>query len=99
MFDIKKLKVFEFENGEKECVIAQNYDEAYNFYKGLVDDEIEMFNITEVKDWFDIKVKCEMNEKQEDGTCFKLITMLDIAKEWYRNGYTGAEVISTTVVY
>lgn len=98
MPDISKLKVFKFENSEEECVIAQDYKEAYEYYKSLVDDSIEDFNITEIVDWFNIKVKCETQEKQEDGTYFKMKTMADIASEFYSNGYTGAEVISTTVM-
>lgn len=98
-YDIGKLKVFKFENDEEECVIAQDYNEAYNYYKSLVDDDIKDFNITEIRGWFNLKVKCETHEKQEDGTYFKLRTMADIAKEWYQSGYTGAGIISTTVVY
>jgi hypothetical protein len=96
---IGKLKVFKFENGEEECVIAQDYQEAYAYYKDIVDEDIEDFNITQIKDWFNIKVKCEVHEKQEDGTYFKMRTMADIANEIYRNKYTGPEIISTTVVY
>lgn len=100
MFDVTTLKVFEFENGEKECVIAKDYQEAYDFYKNYLDDEeLEDFKITEVKDWLNIQLRCEVTEKQADGTYIKLRTMKEIAEEWYNNGYTGADVISTTVIY
>ena len=99
MVDISKLKVFKFENGEEECIIAKDYKEAYNYYKDMIGEEIEECNITEIKDWFEIKVKCEAMEKQEDGTYFKMETMAEMANEFYSNSYTGAELISTTVVY
>lgn len=101
MKNIKGLKVFKFENGEEECVIAKNYEEAYNYYKGMVGEEkMGGYEIEEVKDWYDIKVGCEMENKQEDGTYIKLVSMLEIAEEWYGSGgYTGAYLISTTVCY
>lgn len=96
--NITDFKVFKFENAEEECVIAKDYKEACDYYKSLVGDDIEDFNITEVENWYYVKIKCETSEKQEDGTYFKMRTMADVADEYYSNGYTGPQVISTTVV-
>lgn len=99
MFNITYLKVFEFENGEKECVIAKDYQEAYDYYKESVGEDIEFCNITQIENWFNIRLKCETLDKQEDGTYFKFRNMAEVAQEMYQDGYTGAEIISSTVYY
>lgn len=98
-FNVTKLKVFKFDNGEEECVISKNYQEAYDYYKGIVEDDIVNFTITEVENWHDKKVRCEESEKQLDGTYWKDYTMKELANEFYKNGYTGPNTISSTVVY
>lgn len=98
--NITELKVFQFESGAKECVIARSYDEAYNYYKEMIGEEyIKEFNIEELENWYDNKVWCEEKEIQEDGTYLKARTMVDIAKELYMSGYTGAEIVSSTEVH
>lgn len=99
MLDVSELKVFEFESGETECVIARNYEEACNFYKNYIDeDSLDWSTITEIKDWKNKIVRCETDEKQEDGTYWENKTMEELAREFYQNGYTGATIISTTVI-
>jgi hypothetical protein len=97
--DISKLKVFEFESGETDCVIAKDYQEACNYYKNyLGEDDLNWFNISEVDNWQEKIIRCEASEKQRYGTYWENRTMADITKELYSNGYTGAEIISTTYI-
>lgn len=96
MVDISKLKVFKFESGETEHVIAKDYQEAYKYYSDMMEEDLEDYYITEVIDWYYEKVRCEMNEEQEDGTYWKMRTMAEIAEDLYWNGYDSPEVICTT---
>ena len=92
---IEDLKVFEFDCGESDWVIARSEKEATDYYATIIDD-IEEYDITEIDDWHNHKIRAEEDKKQPDGTYWKTQTMLEIAKEIYVNGYTGPEIIAST---
>lgn len=88
------LKVFEFDNGEKDFIVADNLDNAIGFYVGIVgENEVKECEITEIKDWHNIGVK----EEQDEGS-FKETTFLESAKEVYINGYTNPIYIASSCV-
>ncbi|ENK0558948.1 hypothetical protein AB2T19_003800 [Clostridium botulinum] len=94
---IKYLKVFAFENGETDWIIATNLEEAKNYYARIIGfEEIRECNITELKEWNSEVMMLETTEKQCDGTYFKMDNMLNVAIEMYGSGYNGATVIATT---
>ncbi|NHI49119.1 hypothetical protein FDE94_14985 [Clostridium botulinum] len=94
---VKDLKVFAFENGETDWIIARNLEEAKNYYARIIGfEEMAECNITELKEWNSEVMMLETMEKQYDGTYFKIDNMLNVAIEMYGSGYNGATVIATT---
>lgn len=88
------LKVFVFDNGERDFIVADNIDNAIGFYIGVVgEDQVKECEITEIKDWHNIGVR----EEQDDGS-FKESTFLESAKEVYVNGYTNPIYIASSCV-
>lgn len=95
---IEVLRVFEFESGESEWVIATTKSEAKEYYASVLGGEIDEYEITELEDWHNVTVKNEVDELQPDGTYLKDQTMLEIAKEIYSKGYDEPTIIASTCV-
>lgn len=89
---IENLKLFQFENGEKDYIIADNLDNAISFYISMVgEEETKLCEVTEIKEWFNLMLK----EEQDNGT-FKNSTFLDSVKETCINGYSNPFYIAST---
>lgn len=96
---IENLKVFEFDGGEKDWIIARNKREAIQYYTNMVgEDEMGDYEISSLNNWHQSKVRYETDEKQSDGSYWGDVTMLDMAKERYANGYDEPEILVTTCV-
>ncbi|KGO12194.1 hypothetical protein NZ45_19145 [Clostridium botulinum] len=91
---VEDLKVFQFENGERDYIVADNLDNAIGFYISIVgEEETKMCEVSEIKDWFNLGLR----EEQEDGT-YKNTTFLESAKEVYINGYNNPIYIASSCV-
>lgn len=96
---IEELKVFEFDCGEREWVIARDMEEAKQYYSKIIGTEdLCGCDITELKNWHKAIVRYEVDEKQPDGSYWEDITMLDMAKGRYANGYDEPEILATTCI-
>ena len=86
------LKAFKFENGEEDCIVADNLDNAVGFYIEMVgEDEAKDCEVIEIEDWHNIRLK----EEQDDGS-FKETTFLESVKEVCVNGYSNPIYIAST---
>jgi hypothetical protein len=95
---IESLKVFEFDNGETDCVIAEDELSARDWYLRNIADDLEEYTITEIKDWHKEIVYLEEKELQADGNYRDCQTMLEVAREIYKKGYTEPTIISTSCI-
>ncbi|WP_427340931.1 hypothetical protein [Caloranaerobacter sp. DY30410] len=69
------LKCFEFDGGEQEYIIARTKEEAIEYYKGIVGDDIDEYEIREIKDWHNMKVRVELpSGKYEEMTFLEDVT-------------------------
>lgn len=94
---IEELKVFEFDCGEQEWVIAKNIEEAKQYYSEFIGaEDLDGCDITELENWHEEIIREEVDEKQPDGSYWKDITMLEMAKARYINGYDEPEILATT---
>ena len=98
--EIRELKLFAFENGETDWVIAKDLEEAKEYYATDVVgfEEIEEFTVSEVSNWHDIEMDVETDKQQGKGTYLKKEKALNVAKEMYGSGYNGATVFASTCV-
>ncbi|MBO8161373.1 MAG: hypothetical protein H0Z24_07015 [Thermosipho sp. (in: Bacteria)] len=84
------LKCFEFECGETDWVIARNKEEAVNYYKSLVGNEIEDYEVKEIENWHDLSLR------KETHCGWKDTTFLEDVKESYNPETFEPYIIATT---
>lgn len=89
---IEDLKLFKFEDREKNYILADNIDNAIGFYVEMVGKEqAKECKVIEIKDWHDMKMKYE----DESGN-MKKSTMLEAVKDSYTNCYSNPIYIAST---
>lgn len=92
---VEDLKLFEFENGEKDYIIADNLDSAIGFYINMVgEEEAKLCEVTEIKKWFNLALK-----KEQDNGTFENTTFLKSVKEECINGYKNPIYIASTCAF
>lgn len=92
---IEDLKLFEFEDGEKDYILADNMDNAIGFYVGMVGrEQAKECEVTEIIDWHNMKMKYE-----DENENMKESTMLEVAKNDYTNWYSNPIYIASTCEY
>ena len=72
-------------------VIARNREDAYRYYKTLIGDEINDYEISEIKEWHGLELRDEL-----DSGTYRDITFLEYVKEEYDGDNFSLYVIAST---
>lgn len=90
--EVEDLKLFTFENGEIDYIIADNLDNAIGFYIGMVgEEETKECEIIEIKDWHNLR-----SREEDNNELFENTTFLQSIKKQCFNGYSNPIYIAST---